>query len=86
MGSKILSVTIPEELYAQVEKQRKVGHYSRSELVRVALRRFLGIPIVQATQEEIEAIKQGQEAIARGEFVTLEELEEEWKAENKNGS
>jgi len=86
MSSKLLSVTIPEEMYRQVEERRKMGQYSRSELVRAALRRFLGVPVVQATQEEIEAIERGEEGIARGEGVPLEELEEEWKTENSKGA
>ena len=74
MSSKTLSVTIPEELYALLDEQRKAGHYSRSEFVREALRRFLTIPSVAATPEEIAAINRGREEIARGEFSTLDEV------------
>ncbi len=74
MPSKTLTVTIPEELYRQIEKQREAGHYSRSEFVREALRRFLGVPRVDATPEESSAIKEGRAAYRRGDYVTLDEL------------
>jgi len=74
MGSKTLSVTIPEELYALIDERRKAGHYSRSEFVREALRRHLGLPSAEASAEEIEAIEKGRRAFKRGDFVTLDEL------------
>ena len=73
MSSKNLSVTIPEELYVLMDEQRKVGHYSRSEFVREALRRFL-IPSVQATPEESIAIAEGRKDIEAGDYVTLDEM------------
>ncbi|MDP7549373.1 MAG: ribbon-helix-helix domain-containing protein, partial [Alphaproteobacteria bacterium] len=74
MGSKTLSVTIPEELYARLDQKRKEGHYSRSEFVREALRRFLNVPTADATAEEIAAMAAGRAEIESGEFVTLDEL------------
>lgn len=74
MSSKTLTVTIPEELYTEVERAREAGHYSRSEFVREALRRFLGVPSVAATNEEIEAIEEGRRAFSRGEYVSLDKL------------
>ena len=74
MSSKTLSVTIPEELYELMDEKRKAGHYSRSEFVREALRRYLAIPTVDATAEEAEAIQRGRAEIARGNFVTLDQL------------
>ncbi len=74
MASKVLTVTVPEELYARIEEQREEGHYSRSEFVREALRRYLGISTVTASQEEVAAIAAGREAIAKGDFVPLDAL------------
>ena len=74
MGSKTLSVTIPEELYTLIDEKRKAAHYSRSEFVREALRQYLSIPVVEASPEEIEAIEEGRRAYKRGEFVSLDEL------------
>lgn len=74
MTTRTLSVTIPEELYERIEKARKEGHYNRSELVREALRRFFGIPAVNATPDEIAAMKEGREAYERGEYVTLDDM------------
>lgn len=74
MSSKTLSVTIPEELYELMDEKRKAGHYSRSEFVREALRRYLAIPTVDATAEEAEAIRRGRAEIASGNFVTFDQL------------
>ena len=76
MGSKTLSVTIPEELYELMDEKRKAGHYSRSEFVREALRRYLAIPTVEATAEEAEAIERGRAEIADGRYMTLDQLRE----------
>ncbi len=78
MASKNLSVTVPEELYALLDERRKIGHYSRSEFVREALRHYL-IPSVQATPEEIKAIEEGRKAFAAGDYATLDELERDLK-------
>lgn len=74
MSSKTLTVTIPEELYALIEERRSVGHYSRSEFVRDALRRHLTIPTDDATPDEVAAIERGRAEFAVGDFVTLDEL------------
>jgi Arc/MetJ-type ribon-helix-helix transcriptional regulator len=76
MSSKTLSVTIPEELYDRIDQRRKEGHYSRSEFVREALRRFLNVPTADATSEEIAAIEAGRNELERGEYVPLDKLRE----------
>ncbi len=76
MSSKTLSVTIPEELYDRIDQQRKQGHYSRSEFVREALRRFLNVPTADATSDEIAAIEAGRAELERGEYVPLGKLKE----------
>jgi len=83
MSSKMISVSIPEEMLPELEKA--VGHTcpNRSELIREALRRYLSrdrervIPIDDAQPDEIDAIKRGREEFARGEFVRLEDLQRE---------
>lgn len=82
MGSKTLSITIPEDMYALIDEQRKSGHYSRSEFVREALRRFLTIPTAQATPEEITAIEEGRKAHEKGDFVTLAGLDAQLARDN----
>lgn len=42
--------------------------------IREALRRYLSIPTVDATPEEIVAIEYGRAANKRGDFVTLDAL------------
>ena len=74
MATRTLSVTIPEELYALLESQRKKGHFTRSEFVRHALRQQLSIPTAEATSEEVEAIERGRKEIAAGDSETLDEV------------
>jgi predicted transcriptional regulator len=69
-----MTVSLPPEMLRAVEKARKAEHRTRSELVREALRAYLGIPIVTPTIEERAALARGRAEIARGEFVRLDEL------------
>ncbi len=79
MSSKHLSVTLPAELYAEVEAVSERERRSRADIVRDALALYLArrIPVAEPTPEEREAIREGQEADERGEYVTLEE----WRRE-----
>ena len=77
MGSKNISITLPEEMFRLVEAECKRDHRTRSELVREALRTYFSvrrIPLVEATPQELAAIDEGRRAVARGEYVTLETL------------
>ncbi|MFP6747569.1 MAG: ribbon-helix-helix domain-containing protein [Alphaproteobacteria bacterium] len=75
MTSKTLNITLPEEMFEQMEVLCKVKHYNRSELMREALRRFFFEYAVEATAEEKSAIREGREARDKGDFVTLDDLE-----------
>ena len=79
MTSKHLSITLPPELYAEVEAASERERRSRAEIVRDALALYLArsIPLEEPTPDELEAIKEGREAYERGEYVTLEE----WRRE-----
>lgn len=81
MGSKVLSVTLPEELYRRLDEERAKGHYTRSEFVRIALRRMMGIPYEDPLPEEVEAIEQGRADYARGERVDWEDVKRDLKLE-----
>ena len=83
MSSKMISVSIPEEILPEIDEAARHEHRSRSGLVREALRRYLSqrrgrlIPFDDAQPDEVEAIKRGREEFARGEFVRLDDLQHE---------
>jgi predicted transcriptional regulator len=55
----------------------KAEHRTRSELVREALRTYIGIrqfPEETPTPAELRAIGRGRTAFERGDFITLDEL------------
>ncbi len=63
----------------ELERVRTEEHRTRSELMREALRGYFSKRIreVQPTPSELRAIRRGRAAIARGDFVTLDELRDE---------
>jgi metal-responsive CopG/Arc/MetJ family transcriptional regulator len=83
MSSKMISVSIPEEMLPEIDNAARKEHRSRSELIREALRRYLSadrsrmLPIDDAQRDEIEAIERGRTDFARGEFIRLEDLQRE---------
>ncbi len=79
MGSKPISITLPSEMLEDVEARRKAEHRTRSELIREALRHYLytrRVPMVEPTREELRAIEEGEREVARGEYVTLDQLKQ----------
>jgi predicted transcriptional regulator len=67
----------------ELDNAARKEHRSRSELIREALRRYLAadesrlIPLDDAMPDEAEAIERGREQFSRGEFVRLEDLQNE---------
>lgn len=77
MGSKPISITLPSEMLADVDRTSKTEHRTRSELIREALRHYLyirRIPLAEPTPEELVAMEKGEGEVARGEYVTLDQL------------
>jgi predicted transcriptional regulator len=78
----LLTISLPREMAAKVEKTRKAEQRTRSELVREALRTYFDrasrFPEVEATPAEIRALKRGRREIAAGNFVTLDQLRNEF--------
>lgn len=52
MAHKTLTVSLPEELLAIVEKARAIEHRSRSEIIQEAIRCYFGEPVYVPTDEE----------------------------------
>ena len=83
MTSKMISVSLPEEMLPEIDETARKEHRSRSELIREALRRYLSgghgrmIPVDDAQHDEAEAIRRGRAQFKRGEFIRLEDLQHE---------
>ena len=75
--TRIMSISLPPAMEKQVEKIRKEEHRTRSELVREALRQYIlnRYPAEGMTRREAKIFSAGREAFKRGDFVTLDELE-----------
>src|SRR5690348_9742296 len=73
-----MTISLPREMLKKLEATREVEHRSRSALVREALQLYFTMspatPSYTATSAELRAIERGRRAIARGEYLTLDEL------------
>jgi Arc/MetJ-type ribon-helix-helix transcriptional regulator len=83
MASRMISVTVPEEMLPEIDEAARHQHQSRSGLVREALRLYLSrgrsraIPLEDPEPDEAQAIERGRGEFARGEFVRLVDLQHE---------
>ena len=83
MTSKMISVSIPDEMLPEIDNAARRERRSRSELIREAVRRYLAagpgrmLPLDDPRPDEIEAIRRGRQEFARGEFIRLEDLQRE---------
>jgi metal-responsive CopG/Arc/MetJ family transcriptional regulator len=76
--SKNLWISFPKAMLKEVARISARSHRSRSELVREAVRVYLrvsGSPAAKPTARELSEMRRGRAEIARGEIVTLEEIE-----------
>lgn len=74
---QIMTISIPPEMAKEVEETMRSEHRTRSELVREALRTYISIrrfPEEAPTPAELRAIRRGEAAIRRGDYITLDEL------------
>ena len=74
-----LTISLPPAMLDELERVRKQEHRTRSELMREALRHYFSgrIPEEAPTAAELRAIRRGRAAIARGDYVTLDEIRDE---------
>jgi Arc/MetJ-type ribon-helix-helix transcriptional regulator len=83
MTTKMISVSLPEEMLPEIDSVARKEHRSRSELIREAVRQYLAaesgrmIPLDDAQPDEANAIAQGRREFERGDFVRLEDLQRE---------
>jgi predicted transcriptional regulator len=79
-----VTITLPEDVVRAADEVATRRACSRSALVEDALRWYLRVQDLawdEATPEEIEAIERGRAEIARGEFVSYEEIKRELEAD-----
>lgn len=75
-----MTISLPPAMIRDVEKARRAEHRTRSELVREALRMYLGATGYVVTRtyrpstSDLRSIERGRAAIRRGEYSTLDEF------------
>lgn len=75
-----ITISLPRKMAQQVEKTMQREQRTRSELFREAFRTYLGTRRFREetpTPSELRAIRRGEAAIKRGEYITLDELRRE---------
>ena len=84
--TQTMTVSLPPQIMQNLEAYRQKHDFTRSELVRHALRElfYKQTPVYKPTKSELRAIKEGREEIKKGNFVTWEEMR--GKLGSKNGS
>jgi predicted transcriptional regulator len=81
-----MTISLPPAMAKQMEKVQKKEHRTRSELLREAWRHYFEsrYPEYTPTKAEIAAIRRGRAEIERGDFVTLEQLDNELASANRS--
>ena len=71
-----ITISLPPKMAEQVEEAMKAEHRTRSELMREALRTYFSIrrfPEETPTAAELRAIRRGEAAYRKGDYVTLDD-------------
>jgi predicted transcriptional regulator len=79
--TRTVTISLPPPMVEELDRVRQREHRTRSELMREALRHYMAssermrrIQLADPERGEDAAARKGRAAIARGEFVTLDEL------------
>ena len=82
--TKTITISLPPKMVDELDRVRRHEHRTRSELLREALRSYMAsagsrraISVEEAQPEEIEAMRLARGEYARGETVSLEDLQTE---------
>ena len=82
--TKTVTISLPPKMVDELDRVRRHEHRTRSELLREALRNYMAtagtsraIPVEDAQPDEIEAMRLAREEYARGETISLEDLQNE---------
>ncbi len=79
---KTIATTLPQEEVAALDRVRRRHKVSRAEALRESVRWYIGAvgrlrPTEEMPPDEAEAVRRSKEQIARGEYVRLEDLQNE---------
>lgn len=83
-AARRITISLPEDVLRAADEVALTQEWTRSALVEDALRWYLRVRDLRCeepTPEEIKAIERGQAEIARGEFVTFEEIKRDLEAD-----
>jgi predicted transcriptional regulator len=79
MARQQYTIELPVTVGRHVERAAKRENRKISDVAVEALRRYFSIPTVQPTAGELRAIRRGEAAFKRGDYITLDELRREEK-------
>ena len=83
--TQTMTVSLPPGMVRTFEKVRKAESRTRSELVREALRHYFDARFrtVEPSKAELLAIRRGRAEIARGRYVSIEQLRDDLAAPHR---
>ena len=86
--TQTMTISLPPKIMEELEIYRQKHDFTRSELVRHALRElfYSQFPIYKPTRAEMKAIEQGRRDIRNGKFITLDQLHAELDSKNSKKS
>jgi predicted transcriptional regulator len=79
MARQQYTIELPVTVGRSVARAAKRENRKISDVAIEALRRYFSIPSEQATAGELRAIRRGEAAYTRGDYITLDELRREEK-------
>lgn len=86
--TQTMTISLPPAIMEELDTYRQKHNFTRSELVRHALRElfFSQFPVYKPTKAEIKRIEAGRREIQKGNYITLEELHAELDSKNRKKS
>jgi predicted transcriptional regulator len=86
--TQTVTISLPPQIMENLETYRQKHDFTRSELIRHALRElfYSQFPVYKPTKAETKAIEQGRRDIRNGKFITLDQLHAKLDGKNRKKS
>lgn len=86
--TQTMTISLPPKIMRELENYRQKHDFTRSELVRHALRElfYSQFPVYKPTKGEIKGIEAGRREIQNGNYISLEELHAKLDSKNQQKS
>ena len=86
--TQTMTISLPPAIMEELENYRQKNNFTRSELVRHALRElfYSQFPRYTPTKAEAKRIEAGRREIQNGKFITLDQLHAELDSKNRKKS